>query len=262
MAVASFGLVAIILIAVFTGSTFRRQLSLARLKTDLVAAVSHELRTPLASMRVLVDGLLDDARFDEAKTREYLHLLATENATADAADRELPLVLPTRARTRAVRVHRSHTVHRGEQPPWLRSANVCRPTANCGSTSRPISRRSAPTKAPWWQRSSTCSTTRSNTRRTTSGSSFESPARRWRCGVSGTGQRHRHPAAGASADLQALLPRRSAAGERHHRRRPRPEHRRADRPGAWRIGPRGQRRGLGQHVHAVSAVRRRRSRTA
>jgi signal transduction histidine kinase len=80
MAVAASALAATVLIAVVTGSTLRRQLRLARLKTDLVAAVSHELRTPLASMRVLVDGLLADARFDETKTREYLHLLASENA--------------------------------------------------------------------------------------------------------------------------------------------------------------------------------------
>jgi signal transduction histidine kinase len=79
VAVAASGLAATVLIAVITGSAFRRQLRLARLKTDLVAAVSHELRTPLASMRVLVDGLLADARLDEAKTRDYLHLLASEN---------------------------------------------------------------------------------------------------------------------------------------------------------------------------------------
>jgi signal transduction histidine kinase len=80
IAVASFGLLAMIVIASITGTAFRRQLRLARLKTDLVAAVSHELRTPLASMRVLVDGLLEDERLDETKTREYLHLLASENA--------------------------------------------------------------------------------------------------------------------------------------------------------------------------------------
>ncbi len=80
MAVAASGLAVTVLIAVVTGSTFRRQLRLAKLKTDLVAAVSHELRTPLASMRVLVDGLLADTRLDETKTREYLHLLASENA--------------------------------------------------------------------------------------------------------------------------------------------------------------------------------------
>src|SRR5688572_9581453 len=54
--------------------------AMARLKTDLVAAVSHELRTPLASMRVLIGGLLEDAEFDPVKTRDYLRLLATENA--------------------------------------------------------------------------------------------------------------------------------------------------------------------------------------
>ena len=79
-AVAASAFIATVLIAVVTGSAFRRQLRLARLKTDLVAAVSHELRTPLASMRVLVDGLLADVRLDETKTREYLHLLASENA--------------------------------------------------------------------------------------------------------------------------------------------------------------------------------------
>jgi signal transduction histidine kinase len=80
VAVAASGLMATVLIAVVTGGAFRRQLRLARLKTDLVAAVSHELRTPLASMRVLVDGLLADTRLDETKTREYLHLLASENS--------------------------------------------------------------------------------------------------------------------------------------------------------------------------------------
>ncbi len=80
MAVAATALAATVLIAVMTGSSFRGcQLRLARLKTDLVAAVSHELRTPLASMRVLVDGLLADPKLDETKTREYLHLLASEN---------------------------------------------------------------------------------------------------------------------------------------------------------------------------------------
>ena len=62
------------------GRSVRQHLQLARLKTDLVAAASHELRTPLASMRVLVDGLLADRQLDPVKTREYLGMIAAENA--------------------------------------------------------------------------------------------------------------------------------------------------------------------------------------
>jgi signal transduction histidine kinase len=57
----------------------RRQMTLARLKNDLAATVSHELKTPLASMRVLVETLLDSEHLDEKKTREYLELIAQEN---------------------------------------------------------------------------------------------------------------------------------------------------------------------------------------
>jgi signal transduction histidine kinase len=61
------------------GGFFRKQMRLARLKTDLVAAVSHELKTPLSSMRLLVDSLLADDEPDVKKTREYLQLMASEN---------------------------------------------------------------------------------------------------------------------------------------------------------------------------------------
>jgi len=62
------------------GQMFLRQARLTRLKTDLVATVSHELKTPLAGMRLLVDTLLDDPGSDPVKTREYLQLIARENA--------------------------------------------------------------------------------------------------------------------------------------------------------------------------------------
>jgi signal transduction histidine kinase len=62
------------------GQMFLRQARLTRLKTDLVATVSHELKTPLAGMRLLVDTLLDDPESDPVKTREYLQLIARENA--------------------------------------------------------------------------------------------------------------------------------------------------------------------------------------
>jgi signal transduction histidine kinase len=73
------GVALIVLVGAVVGRTTRRHLQVARLKTDLVAAASHELRTPLASMRVLIDGLLDDAEIDPVKTREYLGLLSAEN---------------------------------------------------------------------------------------------------------------------------------------------------------------------------------------
>jgi signal transduction histidine kinase len=80
LSVGAAGIAIVMLLGVTAGGAFRRQLQLARLKTDLLAAVSHELRTPLTSMRVLVDGLLSDAELDPVKTREYLGMMATENA--------------------------------------------------------------------------------------------------------------------------------------------------------------------------------------
>ena len=71
---------ALALIGLIVGQSFVRQMKLARLKTDLVAAVSHELKTPLASMRLLVDSLLDDGASDSKRTREYLELISGENA--------------------------------------------------------------------------------------------------------------------------------------------------------------------------------------
>ena len=59
---------------------YARQLRVSRLKTDLVAAVSHELRTPLASMRALVDLMLENGAIDGQTTHEYLQMIAGENA--------------------------------------------------------------------------------------------------------------------------------------------------------------------------------------
>jgi signal transduction histidine kinase len=80
VAAALIGVVLIAITGVVVAAGMRRHLQLARLKTDLVAAASHELRTPLASTAVLVDGLLTDPRADPVKTREYLQLIAAENA--------------------------------------------------------------------------------------------------------------------------------------------------------------------------------------
>jgi len=66
-------------LALAVGGTISRQMRLARLKNDLIATVSHELKTPLASMRVLVDTLLEGRCKDERQMREYLQLIAREN---------------------------------------------------------------------------------------------------------------------------------------------------------------------------------------
>lgn len=67
-------------LAFLLASTLQRQLRLAHLKNDLVATVSHELKTPLSSMRLLVDTLRDRGENDPLMMREYLELIAKENA--------------------------------------------------------------------------------------------------------------------------------------------------------------------------------------
>ena len=64
-------------------SNLRRRMELAQLKNDLAATVSHELKTPLASIRLLVDNLLDEEGFDRFQTREYFCLLYTSPSPRD-----------------------------------------------------------------------------------------------------------------------------------------------------------------------------------
>ena len=56
-----------------------RQIKLNRLKNDFIATVSHELKTPLASMRVLVDTLLEGRYKGPEQVTEYLQLVSKEN---------------------------------------------------------------------------------------------------------------------------------------------------------------------------------------
>jgi len=56
-----------------------KQVQLNRLKNDFIATVTHELKTPLASMRVLVDTLLEGNYRNPQQVMEYLQLVAREN---------------------------------------------------------------------------------------------------------------------------------------------------------------------------------------
>jgi len=67
------------IVAVLVAGVLQRQMRVARLKNDLLATVSHELKTPLASMRLLVDTLLDAETLETPRAREYLQLVAKEN---------------------------------------------------------------------------------------------------------------------------------------------------------------------------------------
>lgn len=72
-------------LALLVAGMFRRQSRLTRLKNDLVATVSHELKTPLASIRLLVDTMLeaednpDSPPVERERAREYLEMISREN---------------------------------------------------------------------------------------------------------------------------------------------------------------------------------------
>ncbi|MBN8245951.1 MAG: HAMP domain-containing histidine kinase [Verrucomicrobia bacterium] len=58
----------------------RRQLKLARQKSDFVSNVSHELKTPLTSIRMFAELLGEDRVTDPARRREFLGIIGTESA--------------------------------------------------------------------------------------------------------------------------------------------------------------------------------------
>lgn len=72
--------IALILVSgAFAAKAVISQVKLNKLKNDFIATVSHELKTPLASMRVLVDTLLEGNYRDQQQALEYLQLISTEN---------------------------------------------------------------------------------------------------------------------------------------------------------------------------------------
>ena len=68
-----------LVVGAFAVQAVGRQIRLNKMKNDFIATVSHELKTPLASMRLLVDTLLEGRTRDEEHAREYLGMIAREN---------------------------------------------------------------------------------------------------------------------------------------------------------------------------------------
>jgi len=62
-----------------TAQAVGKQIKINKLKNDFIATVSHELKTPLASMRVLVDTLLEGSYRDQQQVTDYLELISKEN---------------------------------------------------------------------------------------------------------------------------------------------------------------------------------------
>ena len=72
-------IVLILIVAAVAAQVVRKQMKLNRLKNDFIATVSHELKTPLASIRLLVDTLLEGNYKDEQQAVEYFQMVSKEN---------------------------------------------------------------------------------------------------------------------------------------------------------------------------------------
>src|SRR5438046_188042 len=78
-------LIAVLVLAIGVGGwlivmDLKRQLTLARQKTDFVSNVSHELKTPLTSIRMFSELLADGRVTDKEKQRSYFNIITAETA--------------------------------------------------------------------------------------------------------------------------------------------------------------------------------------
>jgi signal transduction histidine kinase len=78
-------LIALLLLAISIGSwlivaDLKRQLTLARQKTDFVSNVSHELKTPLTSIRMFSELLAEGRVEDPERRRHFLNIITSETA--------------------------------------------------------------------------------------------------------------------------------------------------------------------------------------
>ena len=78
-------LIVVLLLAIAVGSwlivnDLKRQLTLARQKTDFVSNVSHELKTPLTSIRMFSELLAENRVEDPTRQRQFLRIITAETA--------------------------------------------------------------------------------------------------------------------------------------------------------------------------------------
>jgi signal transduction histidine kinase len=78
-------IITLLLVAIGTGGALivadlKRQLTLARQKTDFVSNVSHELKTPLTSIRMFSELLAEGRVEDAARQRQFLQIITAETA--------------------------------------------------------------------------------------------------------------------------------------------------------------------------------------
>ena len=80
LTIAGFGLVVLVIAAAsyFVFRSVNRELSVARLQSDFVAAVSHEFRTPLTALRHFAE-LLEGGGAESDRLPEYYHALGKES---------------------------------------------------------------------------------------------------------------------------------------------------------------------------------------
>jgi signal transduction histidine kinase len=76
-------LIAVLVLAIAVGSSLivsdvKRQLTLARQKTDFVSNVSHELKTPLTSIRMFAELLAEGRVDDPRRQQSYLQIISAE----------------------------------------------------------------------------------------------------------------------------------------------------------------------------------------
>lgn len=73
----------------FSTRAVHREMEIARLKSDFVAAVSHDFRTPLASFRQLSELLLDDRVASDGDRKEYYRRMYRESGRLQRLVEEL-----------------------------------------------------------------------------------------------------------------------------------------------------------------------------